>query len=1103
MPWLLVLVTAIASVAFAESGTSDEITADAGIEPQPLSSAIEKFAEQSGLQIIYRTEVAAGIYTSGAAAGLSNKEKLDQLLARTGLGYQFVNDRTVAIKAVPNGAAAPAVNGGTEQDLMVQNQSARGELMSTDSPTETGKEQRAAESSRSHALQLEEIVVTGSRLQRSTTDSPIPVTTITAEDVELSGVTAIGDLVNKLPAMGFGANRQTNIGVAAPAEIGTNLLDLRQLGTQRTLVVVNGRRHVGSVAGSTAVDVNSIPTALVERVDVSTGGASVAYGADAVSGVVNFVLKDDFEGVQLDGQYGISNQGDAEDMSISITGGGNFGNGRGNAVLSASYNDTQGVFGTDRDWVVEQAVFVRNPDDTGPNDGIPANIRARDGRIAALPLNTLYLGLAPYNITNNAMIIDDDGILRPFDAGIPGGIFNIGGDGLNLAEVTTITNPLKRVSISGNLHYDLNDYVRFFMEGKYYTVKSSNAGQPTASTVSKPDGSLFLIDADNPYAPFGDPAFDDFYAGNFGFVVLARFHEDLGARTVKVDRDTYRVVTGIEGQFPGTEWNYEVYYQYGESDTSRMDLNERDERRFQFATDVTTDTAGVLGVPGAPVCRARLDAGAVATGDPAIDLCVPLNVFGAMGDNTQEARDFVRLNLLTQSELSQHVVTATVAGDMFDLPAGSASFAAGAEYRRERSSFEPDNSWIQGIGYDGVRLPVFGEYDVLEGYLEMRLPLLTDKPGAQLLAIEGGVRISDYSTVGSTTAWRVGAEWAPVEDIRFRAAKAIAVRSPNISELFAPVGEGRTNILDPCDKDNVNLGPDPARRLANCTAMLAPLGLDPLTFDDPLASITNTTITGGNPNLIEEAADSLTAGIVFTPRWVEDLVLTIDYFNITIDDAIATPSTRDIVEDCVDRFDTIDNNFCDLFSRSTGPADYGAIQNVIATQLNVDALETRGVDFGANYNFPVGAGGTLDFQLVGTYLSRLRTLPAGDAASYQESAGEYSHPTWRANLQTTYHRGPLAVNWRMRWVDSAVIDVQDKTPQESYDPYKIGGGSVNDVQARYAFDDFTAFFGVNDVFDTAPPFWARGLNTASARGFYDPVGRFFYGGFKVSFGSKH
>lgn len=959
--------------------------------------------------------------------------------------------------------------------------------------------------------EMERIEVTGSRLLRPGSVTPIPVTSITAEDVVLSGVTAIGDLVNELPSMGLGSNRQANLGISAPENFGTNLLNLRFLGTSRTLVVVDGRRHVGSIAGSTAVDVNAIPTALVERVDVSTGGASVAYGADAVSGVINFVLRDDFEGIEADAQYGMSEHGDADDFSISITGGGNFADGRGNAVLSVAYNDVKGVRGPDRDWIREQNVIIPNPDDTGPNDGIPAQIRANNGRISIAPFNSLFVGMAPRDLANNALIIDDSGTLRPFDPGTQtGGSFDIGGDGLNIGDVTTLSNPLERISIDGRFSYELQKNVRFFLEGKYYGVEATNMGQPTGDFISKSDGSLFLIAPDNPFAPNGDPLFDQLVADNAGFVVLSRFHRDLGIRTAKIDRDTIRLVAGFDGDIPGIDANYEVYYQYGEANQTRLDLNNRDNRRFILATDVTTDVAGVLGTPGAPACRSTLDAGGVPTGDPAIDDCVPLNVFGAVGAASQEAIDFIELDLVSTGKLSQHVVNASVAGTVFDLPAGPISVSGGFEYRKETSSTQPDTAFVQGIPFDGDTMPVSGAYDVIEGFFEARVPILAGVPFVELLAVEGGVRLSDYNTVGSTTAWRASAEWSPVEDIRFRGGYARSVRAPNISELFAPQEGGFSHITDPCDKDNVNLGPDPARRLANCTALLAPFGLDPLTFDDPLASVTNSTLIGGNPDMTEETAKSITAGAVLTPRWTPGFVLAVDFFDIEITDAIASPGIPQIVTNCVDRFDSVDNEFCALFSRSSQPAELGAIQDVVAIQRNIAALEVRGVDFEASYAFDLedvglgdGNAGSINLRVVSTYLDKMRTLPESEAASFDEDAGEVSSPHWRFNLQTAYNNGPFTFNWLMRYIGGGVLDVQDPKPQEAADPFRNGAGTVHDIQARYIFDignrgdRVELFFGINDLLDKTPPILSRGTNSPISRQFYDPIGRFFYGGVRI------
>ncbi len=941
---------------------------------------------------------------------------------------------------------------------------------------------------------LEEIVVTGSRLVRPGAESPIPVTALDAAEIDLSGSTNLVYIVNELPALGQnGADARNNF--RGQSEIGTSLLNLRSLGANRTLVVVNGRRHVGSVSGQSAVDINTIPSALIERVEVSTGGASVAYGADAVTGVVNFVLKDNFEGLRVDARTGASEEGDGENIYFSATGGRNFANARGNVTLSVTYDELESIRGTDRDVVARNTFFGINPADTGPDDGIPARILFDDALINVTNTTGVLFGAVTGSIGPGGLAaFDAAGNFVPFDFGTPiGGSFSQGGDGFDLAEVIQIQNPVERVLVDGRASFNFSPEHRYFLEAKFARVEATNTDQPTGDFFAFLDGdrSSFFLSADNPYLPFGDPEFDAFFATNTipgvgPLVLYSRFHSDLGLRQTNAERDLIRVATGFDGQLPWLDTRYEVYAQYGRTDFEVTQRNNRNSRRFALAVDAVTDTSG------APVCRATRDAGGP-TGDADIDECLPLNIFG-FGNFDPAARDYVLADLQEEGKLEQSVFSAALTGVPFALPAGDVSYAAGIEWRREESEFRPDPLQISGNNFDGQTPPLSGDYEVFEGYFEVLLPLLAEQPFARTLNLEFGARASDYDTVGNTGAWRVNLEWAPVRDLRFRAGVAEAVRAPNIGELFQQQDQTFAGVADPCDQDNVSLGPDPSRRAANCAA----LGV-PTDFDDPLASVTKLVLTGGNPDLAEETAESLTIGAVFTPTSLPALTVTVDYFDIEIEDAVFVESAGAIVSKCVDLFETVDNDFCAAVTRDPTTS---AISSVRALPLNIGALEVSGVDFEMVYGLSLGDGalGDLDIRLLGTWLDKLDVIPSGDPAEIDRDAGEVGAPEWRANLSATYSRGPLSVNWRLRWTDASQFDVQDNDA-ENTNPAGFGSFVMNDAQLRYRFGNesrHSGYLGINNVFNREPPRGSR-QQTGVQNTLYDPVGRYFYLGASLSF----
>ena len=967
---------------------------------------------------------------------------------------------------------------------------------------------------------LEEIVVTGSRLARPGSEAPIPITSVSAEDIEISGATLISDYIGDLPQFGINNGRMTEVsGQATNAPlttVGTERLSLRDLDAQRTLVVVDGRRHVGSVAGATVVDVGSIPTALIERVEISTGGASVAYGSDAVAGVVNFIMKKDFEGIQLDTRYGDSQQGGGENTYLSLTAGGNFANDRGNAVISASYNELGGIEGFQRKHVLERWGWIGNPADTGPNDGIPSQILVDNTYLT----NIIHERGMLYGLVSGTTILFDEGGPRPGLVGVgTAASGNVqGGDGMDLVKNQNIATPMDRTSLFGRVNYALTENTEFFMEGKFYSVDAEVRAPPMLDAVVYTENSqLFLVDRANPFLSQTDPLLDEFFDSNLGLVTMSRAHyDDLGRRDGRIDRDLFRIVTGVEGKAGFRDWGYELFMQYGETTETYREFNNRDPRRFRLATDAVTDVTGVTGVaPGSPACRSTvLAAEAGGTDDPDVLNCRPVNLFG-LGLASQESLDYMMVDLQTNRALEQIVVGASLAGSLFEVPAGAVSFAAGFEYRDEESETLPDQQQQSGETFAGQFLPVRGSYDVIEGFVEARLPILSDQPFAETLAVEGGYRYSDYNVTGSAASWRFGAEWAPIAQLRFRGMYAEAVRAPGIEELFAPQTPTFAVPPDPCLPANVNLGPDPARRLANCQEDLARFGLDPLTWD-PNQNIRDVSIgvLGGNPNLTEETASSLTLGFVYQPEFFDNsMSLTVDYYDIEIEGVIVSPLDSQVVNNCYDRFDSLDNEFCELIKRNDGsgqPLLLGQLDEIILTPQNFNTLATSGVDVEFNYGFQLEQwlSGSFNLRLLANYLNSYEILSYAAATQAEEYAGSTRRPEWRGQVQLMYYTDALRASYRLRYVDGVRLrDLPAANPIEDRFPIGVGSETISDVYLAYDFgtlgsndrNQLELYVGIDNLFDTYPPPGIRvGRNSGSST-YYDPMGRFYYGGLRVNF----
>ncbi|HKS57845.1 MAG TPA: TonB-dependent receptor [Steroidobacteraceae bacterium] len=961
--------------------------------------------------------------------------------------------------------------------------------------------------------ELEEVIVTGSKLLRPDAVAPIPVTSVNAGEIEASGVTMISDYIRELPVFGINSGRTTETSGADSAKplstAGTERLNLRDLGTDRTLVVVDGRRHVGSTAGSTAVDVASIPTALIERVEISTGGASTAYGADAIAGVVNFITKKNFEGVQVDSRYGDSDQGGGENTYIALTVGGNFAEDRGNAVFSASYNDIGGILGSQRKYITDRWGFVANPADTGPNDGIPAQILRRDTRFTNL-LN--HQGSAFGLLDGSQLIFNNDGTTRPFNYGDPattvvGAV--VGGDGLDPTTNANVATPMQRKSIFASLNYKLTDKVNFFAEGKSYLSGAQVISPALLDAITYPEnGELFFISQDNPFLPANDPVLAQQFANNFGLVLMSRWHDDFPLRSADIQRTLNRFVAGVEGETGFKDWHFEIYGQYGHTDEEYREFNNRDPRRFRLATDAVTDVTGITGVaPGSPVCRATLTAfQAGGTTDPDLLACRPVNLFGR-GNESQESLDYFLIDLLTNKSLEQTVASASLNGSLFDLPAGPVSFAFGLEYRKESSEAIPDANQQQGKTFTGTTPAVKGEYDVSEAYIETRFPLLKDKPFAELLAVEGGFRTSDNSVTGGSNSWRAGGEWAPVRDIRFRGMYAKSVRAPNVGELFTPQAPAISVPEDPCLAENVAGGPDPARRLANCQQILAPYGLDPLTYvlNPNFVGFAFGGVGGGNPNLKEETATSVTYGVVFNPRFLPGLTLSVDFYDIDIDDVIISPTPPSIADGCVDNFTSPDNELCGLVTRDNDPTSlgFGAIKSVNITTRNLASLSTSGIDFQADYSWRLGPG-ALNTRLIANYIDSYRQKQLESAVHEDELVGGPRLPEIRGGLQIGYNTESWSLNYQIRYIDGVRFSaVEALNPVETTDPYTVGSETISDISGMYRFD--TAGFswqlsvGVDNIFEEEPPPGTRTGRFTGGSPYYDPIGRFYYGGLKVSF----
>lgn len=963
----------------------------------------------------------------------------------------------------------------------------------------------------------EAIVVTGSRIARPEADSPNPVTSIGAETIQQSGLTNLTDLLVQNPAL-LGSSTRADSGgsTALFGGVGVNLLNLRNLGTDRTLVLVNGRRHIAGLSGTASVDINTIPNALIERIDVLTGGVSAIYGADGVSGVVNFVLKRDFEGLDARFQSGISSRGDSGNVFASLTGGTNFADDRGNIALSYEYNRDARVRASARATgrVDDFFSFRRNLADI-PDDCTSASCPAGAN---AIPDRILYNNIRYADTsTNGAVDVDIDfspdfeGNGRVYDLGefLPGsGGVVFGGSSTPVAGYQGDLAPRSQkhnVNLLGS--FEFSDALRLFTEAKYVRTTNFSYSQPSYDYFT-------VLQADNPFIPAAirnaivPNALSEGIYGAPGFlpngVLVSRDNFDLGVRGESAKRETYRGVIGFDGRISDNA-NYELSYVYGQTKTDFRATNYRLTDRYFAALDA------VVGPNGQIVCRSSLNPNAPGS-DPNIDVlgvdttpvtftpgpnsgCVPLNILGE-GVASQAALDFINVDLQNSVKVQQHVVSGSVAGDfgaLFELPGGPIGFAVGAEYRKEKSTYLSDPFQEQGFLLDLAQIQdETGSFDVKEAFAELNVPLLRDRPFFDILQFGAAIRLSDYSTVGTTTTWKVDGTWGPVPDIRFRGTYSEAVRAPNITELYAPENGAFAFIDDPCDIDNLAEGT--SFRQANCSAVLTALGINPATFSpssNGQATVTLPGRQGGNPFLEEEEARTWTAGVVLKPRFIPGLVATFDWYDIKLRNAISTATAQDLVDLCVDQ-PTLDNSFCANIGRDPST---GFVNDFLVGPANVAQFATAGADFTVNYGFEISPElGNLNLRFAGGYLDKLEFIPT-PGAEVDNDREEAFAPKWNGTLDLTWRQDNVAVNYGLNYFSKTrryTTEQQEANPDLVEPQYFFYKRKLeHDLQVSWTTDDdrFTFYTGVNNLTDELPDY---SLNYPSSY-----LGRFFYAGVRV------
>ncbi len=979
---------------------------------------------------------------------------------------------------------------------------------------------------------MEEVVATGSRVVRQELETTAPITVIGADAVLDSGETDVSTLLRETPALNGSLTGTNSVSTTLDSDLGDDTgvgrLNLRNLGTNRTLVLVNGRRHVSAIQGSADVDVNTIPIALIDRVETLTGGSSAIYGADAVTGVVNFVLKDDFEGVDYRLQGSLTGEGDGDNIFAAITAGTNFADDRGNVTVSFEFTGAGAIRAEDRSDQVNEGAFAllaNSPalSDAFGRDPNASNVFVPDFRInfsssagiialreagqGGSVFGGLIDGDADFGIIPGvpALQIFDGSGVREFDRGIESNPFEAsGGDGIETVNPFEVLAPrIERFNFNALSRYDINDTFEVYTELKFVRTETEDAdGIPFNDDIP--------IALDNAFIPADLQAqIDDAIA--MGIDPAITMSRDILDRdvigTTLTDRNTFRAVGGLRANL-ANGWVFDASYNYGRTDINTIERNSRVEDRFFAAVDAVVDPA-----TGQVVCRSDIDPDTIPPSSPfpssregfltfeaGDGSCVPINLFGT-DSITSAARGFAFIDAQADSSIVQTQVLVTLAGDTeqyFSLPGGPLGFAVGFEYRDEESSFTPPELERAGLLYNTIgeaRDIVNGSYDVTEGFMEVSVPLLADLPGVQQLTVDGSFRYTDHSTAGGIETYGTGLLWQPANDIRFRGSYNRAVRAPNIFELFSPAQPSFIGVTaDPCNPQNINAGTE--FREQNCLQFVDP-GFDAADFLS--ARVAGT--TGGNPDLAPEEADTFTVGLVWQPSFLDGALLTVDYYNLQIDDAIDSLTGAEIAELCVD-LPTINNPFCDQVMRN--PNNGNAISGYTSGNVNLGSFETDGLDITASYLMDLEqlfdrSWGTISHSVVANHVFNNTEFPDPLDPDFElPQVGEFGIPDWILNYSLTWEISKFRMAYQMRWQSSQLnlgISNEDVEGDPNFaDPLMTGDSFVHDISFRYRLNDNIMFTGgVNNIADVEPFLSAR---TRPA----NPLGRTFFLGVQGSIG---
>lgn len=918
------------------------------------------------------------------------------------------------------------------------------------------------------AGELEEITVTGSRIKKRDFTSNAPVATVGFEQIEMTGTVNTESLLNTLPQAVPGLDRTSN----NPGN-GTATVNLRGLGSNRTLVLINGTRVVPTSSGG-SVDINSIPNALIQNIEVLTGGASAVYGSDAVAGVVNFILKDDFEGVTLAGGYEITEAGDAAIASADITLGANVADGRGNVTINFAWTDRDDLFQGDRDF----AFFAQFDDTDGA--GNPILI---DGGSSGIPSTSIFAGVLGTFSPSFGVTFNQDGSVRPFVTG------SAPNDFYNYAPVNYIQLPQTRYQTTALGHFDVSDRATVYGRAM---MTSSKVPQQLAPTPIFQSGTTFTLDG-NPWFPaatqalmsgwFGDGVdTDNDGIDDTATAFVRRRLLEVGPRVADSTFNSYQIQVGVRGELSDT-WDFDAYIQQG--NVHGTETQSGNVSRARFAQALLLDLAAD---PTGNTCVDTTSAG------PQGPACAPINIFG-QGNISEGGAAFLRTLVSSAFDYDQLVSGLVFTGDLggLELWGGPIGMAVGFEHIENDFDFRPSQALATGdiAGFNGSPAQS-GGYNVNSAYVEAYIPIIANAAMAELIDLELAYRSSDYSIAGNVESYKATGSWAFNDQVRLRGGYNRAVRAPSIGELFLPQSEGFPGAADPCSALGTDAG-NPAVQ-AICVGTGVPANVvNTAAINLPAGQVR--AIFGGNPSLQAEEADTYTVGLVVTPAAVEGLTFSVDYFDIKIEKAIATfgGGAANVLNTCYDptnAFGGIGSPFCNVINRR---AD-GTIEFVAQTLQNAAELTLKGIDLLASYDMDLW-GGDFRINYVGTFTDESDFI-AFEGDTPIECAGNFG---LRCGEPTPEYKHRMTFRWTGDNITAQLLwrqlgEISDDNPNTTYFAEKISSQSYFNAAGTYRFNDnYAVTLGIDNLLDDTPPILGDNQEQANTwPATYDVFGRTWY-----------